>query len=85
LQNFNQVCGINVVGMKRAGYTTEQITAVRQTYRMLYLQGNLISVALERIVAELGHFEAVAEFVEFVRNSSRGVSTFCGRSGKRAA
>ncbi|MFL5331151.1 MAG: acyl-ACP--UDP-N-acetylglucosamine O-acyltransferase [Gemmataceae bacterium] len=85
IQNINQVCGVNVVGMKRAGFKTDEISAVRQTYRMLYLQGNLISVALENIVAQLGHFEAVIEFVEFVRTSIRGVSTFCGRSGKRAA
>jgi UDP-N-acetylglucosamine acyltransferase len=85
IQNINQVCGINVVGMKRAGYTTDQISAVRQAYRMIYIQGDMLSVGLDRVEAELGDIDAVAEYVSFIRSAGRGISTWSGRTGKRAA
>jgi UDP-N-acetylglucosamine acyltransferase len=85
IQNVNTVSGVNVVGMKRAGYSTEQITAIRQAFRWVYVQDNLISVALEKIEAQYGHLEAAVEFVEFIRGTKRGISTSCGRIGRRAA
>jgi UDP-N-acetylglucosamine acyltransferase len=84
IQSVNKVSGVNVVGMKRAGYPSEQISAIRQTFRWVYMQDNVISVALEKIEAQYGHLDAAVEFLEFVRTTTRGISTSGGR-GRRAA
>lgn len=39
LDHDSQVCGLNLVGLRRAGYTTEQITELKKAYRILYRSG----------------------------------------------
>lgn len=73
-QNFNTVVGINLVGMRRAGMKTEEITALRELYHIVYLQGNTVPVALAQVERKLGQFAAVREYVEFVRASKRGIA-----------
>ncbi|GBD35983.1 Acyl-[acyl-carrier-protein]--UDP-N-acetylglucosamine O-acyltransferase [bacterium HR36] len=74
-QGHNQVRGINAIGMRRAGFTAEQIDAIRWLYHVMYLQKLSVPTALARIEAELGHVDVVQEFVRFVRSSKRGI---CG-------
>lgn len=74
-QGHNQVRGINVIGMRRAGMKAEQIDAIRRLYHIMYLQNLSVPTALARIEAELGHIDVVREFIRFVRSSKRGI---CG-------
>lgn len=73
IQGINVICGVNVVGMRRAGLTHEQIDGVRRAYNLLYRGDNLISIALEKITREVGHVAPVAEMVQFIRDSKRGI------------
>jgi UDP-N-acetylglucosamine acyltransferase len=84
-QSFNLVFGVNVVGMRRAGYAAEQIDAVRRAFRMLFMQRDLISVALDKIEGQLGAVPAVAEFVGFIRSSPNGICSIGHRLERRAA
>jgi UDP-N-acetylglucosamine acyltransferase len=85
MQNFNQVCGVNVIGMRRAGYSREDINAVRQAFRTLYLHGNLVPVALEKIAQQFVGSKAIGELVHFIRSSTNGISNAVGRAERRAA
>ena len=69
----NRLVGVNVIGMKRAGLPASQINAVREAYRMLFMQQKLLPAALEQVERSLGEFATVAELLEFVRGSKRGV------------
>ena len=82
MQEVNQVCGVNVVGMRRAGIPSAEIQAVRRAFAIIYLEGLPISAALAKIEAQYGQFAAVRELVEFVRSSKRGI---CGAGHYRAA
>jgi UDP-N-acetylglucosamine acyltransferase len=73
-QEINTAFGVNVVGMRRAGLTGEQIDAVRRAFHILFREGLVIPNALTRIEAELGDIDVVAELVQFIRESTRGVS-----------
>jgi UDP-N-acetylglucosamine acyltransferase len=73
----NRVVGVNVVGMRRAGVASHEIDAVREAYRILYMQRKLLPVAVEQIERVLGHVPAVAELIAFIRTSKRGI-TFTG-------
>lgn len=75
LQGHNQVRGINLVGMRRAGIPSSEILAIRKAFRILYLTRPAIpiSAALTRIEAELGKHETIRELVGFIRESKRGI------------
>jgi len=73
-QEINLVAGVNVVGMRRAGMTAEQIDAIRRVYQIVYLKGLALPNALAQVEAELGHVDVVREYVAFVRASKRGIN-----------
>ena len=75
MQDVNRVCGVNVIGMRRAGVPTNEIQAVRRAFRSIYIERATISVALMRMEAEMGSIPAVRELIDFIRSSKRGI---CG-------
>jgi UDP-N-acetylglucosamine acyltransferase len=64
--------GVNVVGLKRAGFSAKQIAALKIGYRLLYRSDLKLENALHRIEAEVGGEEA-AHLVKFIRGSQRGI------------
>ena len=64
--------GINLVGLKRAGFTAEEIGALKRAYRLLYRSGLKLADALARIEAEIPG-EHARHLVEFIRGSRRGI------------
>jgi UDP-N-acetylglucosamine acyltransferase len=77
--------GVNVIGLQRAGFSSERIQALRRAFRILYREGLAIPTALARIEEELGHVDLVAEFVSFIRQPSRGISLGRDRDVEEAA
>ncbi len=65
--------GLNVVGLRRAGFTGEEIAAIKRAYRLLYRSGLKLKDALERIEQEVGGPHA-RHIVEFVRGTKRGIA-----------
>lgn len=74
MQRINTMCGVNVIGMRRAGVCNGSIDAVRKAFGVLYRSGLLLSHSLPRVERELGHVPEVAELVAFIRASKRGIS-----------
>ena len=64
--------GLNLVGLKRAGFDAARIAAVKKAYAILYRSGLLLEPALERIEAEIDAPDA-RRITEFVRRSKRGI------------
>jgi UDP-N-acetylglucosamine acyltransferase len=64
--------GINSVGLRRRGFTTEKIREIQDIYRILY-QKNYNTQALGIIEAEMEATPERDEIIDFIRNSSRGV------------
>jgi UDP-N-acetylglucosamine acyltransferase len=73
-QNINHVVGINMIGMRRAGLNSTQINAIKRLYHVVYLQHLALPNALKLIENELGHVDVVQEWVQFVRESKRGIN-----------
>jgi UDP-N-acetylglucosamine acyltransferase len=70
--------GINVEGLKRRGFSREQISAIRQSYKLLYKSGLTLEeakLALDQQVAELAPEQAlhVKAMREFLDGSTRGI------------
>jgi UDP-N-acetylglucosamine acyltransferase len=73
-QGYNSVSSLNIVGLRRAGFTAEAIAALREAFRILYKEGRTQTCALDRIDSDLGGIPEVAEFVAFIRESSLGIN-----------
>lgn len=65
--------GINSVGLRRKGFSPEQINEIQQIYRILFVKHNNVTKALDMIEAEFQPTEIRDEIVDFIRNSNRGV------------
>ena len=65
-------CGLNLIGLRRAGISAPEIQQLKRAYRMMYRSGLPLAVALERIETELAG-PLTEHLVRFVRNSKRGI------------
>ncbi|MGE5644906.1 MAG: acyl-ACP--UDP-N-acetylglucosamine O-acyltransferase [Acidobacteriota bacterium] len=64
--------GLNVVGLKRAGFSVAEIAALKKAYRILFRSGMKLAEALACIEAEAAT-EHTRHLVEFIRSSERGI------------
>ncbi len=65
--------GINSVGLRRRGFSSEQINEIQDIYRTIFLKKFNISRALDIIETEREATEIRDEIIDFIRNSNRGV------------
>ncbi|WP_290382474.1 acyl-ACP--UDP-N-acetylglucosamine O-acyltransferase [Paramuribaculum intestinale] len=65
--------GVNSIGLRRRGFSSDTIREIQEIYRYLYLSGLNNSDAVERIEAELPAPPERDEIILFVRNSKRGI------------
>ena len=65
--------GLNIVGLRRRGFTSEQINAIQEIYRLLYMSGLNVTQAVERIESELPESEERNYVLDFIRFSARGI------------
>ena len=72
--NPPRVGGINSVGLKRRGFTTEQIVQIKRAYRYIYRSGLNVTQALEKIERELSDTPEIKTLIEFIHNSRRGIT-----------
>ena len=66
-------CGINLVGLRRRGFTREQIDTIHQAYRFIYQSGLNTTMALARIKEEMEMTPEVEYIVSFVEGAKRGI------------
>jgi UDP-N-acetylglucosamine acyltransferase len=64
--------GLNIVGLRRAGFSREEIQELKTAYRLLYRAGLKLQDALAKIEVEC-QSESARHLVEFVRKSKRGI------------
>lgn len=72
--------GINSVGLRRRGFSSEQIYEIQDIYRTIFLKKYNITTALDIIETERPPTEIRDEILDFIRNSNRGVMKGFGNS-----
>lgn len=65
--------GVNSVGLRRRGYSSEQINQIQDIYRIIYLKGLNNSHAVSVIEAEVPATPERDEILTFINQSSRGI------------
>jgi UDP-N-acetylglucosamine acyltransferase len=71
--NRARLVGLNLVGMKRRGFSKETMEEIKSAYRILFLSGILMEEALDQIDATSSCPE-VKEMVDFIHASKRGIA-----------
>lgn len=66
-------CGINIVGLRRRGFTNQQVYLIQDIYRTLYTRGLNNSDALKAIETEYEPCEERDLILDFIKNSKRGI------------
>lgn len=65
--------GLNVIGLRRRGFSNDDITALKRTYDLIYNSGHNLSQAKEKIQQELCDHPLVQKVLNFINNSKRGI------------
>ncbi|MBZ9729219.1 acyl-ACP--UDP-N-acetylglucosamine O-acyltransferase [Salegentibacter sp. JZCK2] len=65
--------GINSIGLRRRGFTTDKIREIQDIYRILYQKNYNNSQAVAIIEAEMQATAERDEILEFIKNSQRGI------------
>ncbi|MEQ8202995.1 MAG: acyl-ACP--UDP-N-acetylglucosamine O-acyltransferase [Smithellaceae bacterium] len=71
--NHAKLFGLNLIGLKRRGFSEETINALKKAYRILFRSHLLLNAAIEKVEAEVEDFPEVRHFVKFIKESERGV------------
>ncbi|MCE2502578.1 MAG: acyl-ACP--UDP-N-acetylglucosamine O-acyltransferase [Chlorobi bacterium] len=65
--------GVNVIGLKRRGFTSETIERIRDAYRIIYQAGMNIGDGVRAVDELFAGDQEIEEITSFIRRSERGV------------
>jgi len=77
-----RVYGLNLVGLRRQGYSQENIHSLGIAFKIIFNSGLTLTHALERVSRECVNSEEIAYLIEFLKHSERGISRSCGQVKK---
>lgn len=67
------VYGLNVVGLRRRGFSRERIKAIKDMFRIVFYSGLNTTQAIEKIKEDFSPGEDRDEIIKFVLSSKRGI------------
>ena len=65
--------GLNIVGLRRRGFIAEQMNAIQESYRYIYLSGLNTTQALEAIEKNIPESKEREDILSFIKSSERGI------------
>lgn len=65
--------GLNKVGLKRRGFSDQQVMTLNKVYKILYRQGLSLSEATQQIIEMAAEHEEVQRFADFMAGSRRSI------------
>ena len=65
--------GLNVVGLRRRGFTSEQIDRIQSIYRYVYQSDLNTTQAIEKIISDVEDSDEKSLIVDFIKSSQRGI------------
>ncbi len=78
---LNRICGLNVVGLRRAGFTAEERLELKRLYHALFRSGQNLRSTLANARREF-FSPAAKAMLDFLAESKRGVCTDVERGAK---
>ncbi len=66
--------GMNITGLKRAGFTDDTFEILKQAFKLLYHSGLNVSQAVEKIKSNMNQTDEIKHILKFIENSTRGIT-----------
>ena len=66
--------GVNTIGLKRGGFSPEQIKGIEKAYRILLKQGLLLKEAIQAIEEEFPGRPEIELLLNFLKSTRRGIA-----------
>lgn len=65
--------GVNAIGLRRRGFSDDEVRVIEDVYRQLYVQNNTIASGVEGIKAEIPECTIKNNILNFIASSERGI------------
>jgi len=65
--------GVNSVGLRRRGYTDEQVRLIEDVYRCIYVQNSNVSKGIAAVLETIPETDIRDEIIAFIQGSDKGV------------
>ena len=75
----NGICGLNVIGLRRAGFSPEQRLELKKLYHSLFRSGEKFRATVANAETKF-HSPGAKTMLEFVKASKRGICSDVGKS-----
>jgi UDP-N-acetylglucosamine acyltransferase len=69
-----KLAGLNLEGLRRKGFTSEEMSNLKKAYRLLFRSGLILDVAIARVKTEIPGDPNVRHLTDFMQGSERGVT-----------
>lgn len=66
--------GLNLIGLKRRGFSLETIRGIKAAYRTIFRSGLHLEEALQKVDDEIESTPELDHFVNFIKTSQRGIA-----------
>jgi UDP-N-acetylglucosamine acyltransferase len=71
--NRAELHGLNLVGLRRRGFSEESISSIKKAYQLLFRSGLKFKEARDKVLAEVTRTPEVEHLLDFVEQSKRGI------------
>jgi UDP-N-acetylglucosamine acyltransferase len=71
--NPAEIRGVNLVALERKGFSPESVKTIKEAFRLIYRSKYNTRQAIEAIRKELPPSEEIAQIVEFIEKTERGI------------
>ena len=65
--------GVNIIGLKRAGFDEKRIRVIRAAFRVLFRKGRNLALAVKEVEKSVRDNEDISALLDFIKTSKRGV------------
>ena len=66
--------GLNSIGLRRRGFTDEEISNLKKVYRIIFRNGLPLKEAIKQAEEQYGEDKNIKYLLEFINGSNRGIT-----------
>lgn len=74
IENLHTVRALNTIGLRRAGFSPERLSSLKQAFRILFRTSGNLKMAVERVEREVEITPDVRHLLDFIKSSKKGVA-----------
>jgi UDP-N-acetylglucosamine acyltransferase len=65
--------GVNVVGLRRRGFSDEQVARIEDIYREIFVRNTNVDRAVQNVMQQLPRSAERGQILDFINNSPKGI------------